>query len=290
MQFEKKNHHYVPQYWLRGFRDAENRLYKITNGVISGPVSTRSIMKEDWLYTLFDSHFNPSDNLENVLSNVEGEDARLFQRLNTVGYSPTEIDRDELCGLLALQACRHPDVLRRGNRLAKDLGALLANVHDLSLEQFRDGALTFGLSHEDVQDCYPVLLTRSREELSEELTELVALSPQSPSLPVQDALRAFPVVQKTIERMELIILDVLPPNAFVIGDTPLPQSDLASGFSVPLSKSLAVLAIPTGSAQSTLKRRPADPDEVAQINRTQYENSAETVAGPSASLLAALVA
>jgi hypothetical protein len=37
------------------------------------------------------------------------------------------------------------------------------------------------------------------------------------------------------------------PAALVLGDTPLPQSDLGRGFSVPLSRSLAVLAVPTGT-------------------------------------------
>jgi hypothetical protein len=74
----------------------------------------------------------------------------------------------------------------------------------------------------------------------------------------------------------------------VLGDTPIPQSDLCRGFSVPLSRSLAVLAVPASTPQAVLARCAASAAEVAAINRTQNENALEVVVGPSAALLAGL--
>jgi len=73
----------------------------------------------------------------------------------------------------------------------------------------------------------------------------------------------------------------------VLDDTPIPQSDLHRG-SVPLSRSLAALAVPASTPQAVLARRAASAAEVAAINRTQSENTLEVVVGPSAALLAGL--
>lgn len=48
-----------------------------------------------------------------------------------------------------------------------------------------------------------LLRGRPKQQLVTELAELIALSPQSAQLPEQDALRAFPLVEQAIQKMEL---------------------------------------------------------------------------------------
>ena len=80
MRFEKTNHHYVPQHWQRGFRGPNGHLYgKFHDGI--RVVSPRTIMQRNWLYTVFDDQWNPSDALEDALSAIEASDAELVQRL-----------------------------------------------------------------------------------------------------------------------------------------------------------------------------------------------------------------
>lgn len=287
MKFEKKNHHYVPQYWQRGFRGNGGHLYGRIGNVVK-PVSPRNIMQSDWLYTQFDDQWNPSDALEDAFAAVEAEDSKLFRRLHIPGYVVTTNDRDHLCAVLALQACRHPDVLGRGHRLSKELGVLLANAHALSLQQFQQGIAVFGVGSAEAHDCYLDLRLRTKEQLTTELAELIGLSPQSSQLPVHDAIRGMPKIEKAISLMDLCLLDAVPPESFVLGDTPLPQADLGRGFSISLSQSLALVAVPTGTLQSILGRRMASAADVSEINRTQYENAREVVIGPSAVLLANL--
>ena len=287
MKFEKTNHHYVPQYWQRGFRGPNGHLYgKFHDGI--RVVSPRTIMQRDWLYTVFDDQWNPSDTLEDALSVVEAKDAGLLQRLNSPGYAGTKGDRDHLCAMLALQASRHPDILGRGVRRSRELGMLLADVHALTLDEFKSQMAGFGVGAADAHDCYVILLGRTKQQLATELAELIALSPQSAQLPAQHALRAFPIVEEAIQKMELWLLDAPASAAYVLGDTPIPQSDLHRGFSVPLSRSLAVLAVPASTPQAALARRAVSVAEVAAINRTQNENALEVVVGPSAALLAGL--
>ena len=287
MSFEKQNHHYVPQYWLRGFRGTGGRLYGLFGQNIK-VVSTKSVMKRDFLYTIFDDQWNPSDALEDALSVTEAEYAKLFQRLHTPGYSTTTRDRDQLCEALALQASRHPDVLGRVHRLGKELGNLLANVHSMALDSFKREIANFGINESDAHDAYIALTMHSKEKLACELDELITLSPQSQQLPEQIALLAAPQITDAIKKLEISLLVANPSEAFVLGDTPIPQSDLSGGFSVPLSKSLAAQAIPTKTTQATIPRRAASADEVESTNRIQSENAAEVVVGPSAELLAKL--
>ena len=286
-KFEKKNHHYVPQFWQRGFRDSNDQLYARTGGDVS-IVSPKTIMQVDWLYTVFDSQWRPSDALEDLLSAIEGHDAQLLQRLNASGYIPTAHDEAQLCALLGLQASRHPDVLKRGHNLSREFGELLASVHDHSLESFQRLTAPQGINPVDAKNYYFTLKARTKEQLAEELADLLQLSPQSPQLPVQNAIRAAPQIEAAISCMQLSLLDATPPSAFVLGDTPLPQTDLSRGFSVPLSKSLSVIATPAGFTKLPMTRRVATQQEVDKINRTQFENAFDTVVGPSAALLKSL--
>ena len=288
LKFEKINHHYVPQHWQRGFRGANGHLYgKFRDGI--RVVSPRTIMQQDYLYTVFDDQWNPSDSLEDALSAAEAEDAKLFQRLHNPSYTSAANDRNHLCAVLALQATRHPDILRYGVKRSRELGEVLANAHDYSPADFKAQLSGFAVSEADAHDCYVVSRSRSKEQLAAELAELTGLSPQSSQLSEQDTLRAMPLVTQRFKQMELWLLDAPATEAFVLGDTPIPQSELQQGFTVPLSRSLAVLARPAQAVQTLLFRRNATVAEVRGINRTQSDNALHVVVGPSVALLAALV-
>lgn len=285
MAFEKDNHHFLPRFWLRGFRDANNVLYaRYRADAKAKVVGISNVMRGDWLYTIFDSQWNPSDDLENALSKIEGDDAKLFRRVCTSGVL-TANDRKGLCSALALQACRHPDVMKRGNRQAQELGNAFIEVYTLAEPEFAARLSEFGITASDAITIRQQLLTKSHDELTCELTELKSLSPQDHQLPEQLALLADTQVEKAISRMELTLLDAPPGNFFVLGDTPLPQSELARGFEVPLSKKMALQARPSATPQTQVLRRPALPNEVATINRTQWNNSVDVTVGPSKLLL-----
>ena len=105
---------------------------------------------------------------------------------DTPGYITTNNDRNELCAVLGLQASRHPDVLGRSLRLAKEVAALFADAPILSLEEFQRRSAPFGLGAADAQNYYVALRSRTKEQLFAELAELNTLSPQSPKLPTQE--------------------------------------------------------------------------------------------------------
>jgi hypothetical protein len=289
MTFEKKNHHFVPQFWLRRFADANGAIHS-RKGQKVKVVGSNRIMQTDWGYTVFDSNWNPSDILENTLSILEGRIALQFDKLCQLGTVPTESDRIALCDFLALQACRHPDILRRGHFRAKELGETLALAHSFnSLDDFTVAVSKFGMSSQDAREAYQLLMTRSPEQLSREFMEVDALSPQDSKLPEQDALLAKSQIAASLKLMDFALLDAPSGNTFILGDTPLPQDDLSRGFSVPLSKSVAVKTTPSASRKGAITRRQATAIEVKAINQIQWENSLNLVIGADIQLLKSLV-
>jgi hypothetical protein len=74
MAAKKRNQHYVPKSWIKRFAGANGRIYA-SDGQKVRPVSAGKIMSQDWLYTVFDNTWQPSDALEDELSKDEGRAA-----------------------------------------------------------------------------------------------------------------------------------------------------------------------------------------------------------------------
>lgn len=245
-------------------------------------------MQENWLYTIFDIHWNPSDSLEDSLSVDEATAAALFRRIKTHGSATTTADRDELCSVLALQACRHPDIMHLGHRRAKELGVAIASANSLTSSAFTNLMATFCISPSDALAIYSLMVAKLPEQLAQELDELNKLSPQDPRLPEQDALRATPIICAQLQEMEFTLLDAPLGKEFVLGDTPLPQDHLSHQFSVPISKLVAVFARPATTPQAIMTRQTATQAEVDAVNKTQWDNSLHIVVGSSKAVLATL--
>jgi hypothetical protein len=282
MAIKKHNQHYVPRSWIKRFAGANGVLHA-WDGQKIRPISASRIMSQNWLYTVFDNTWQGSDALEDELSKVEGKAAGLIKRISNKKYSVKPADREQLGKFLALQACRHPDVMNRGYRRARELGALIESAPTFpNAQAFALKAASFGIPSSAADEMFKYLKAVDPVRLRRELDDLNNLSEQDPQLPIQDALRATPQIAQALSRMTFTLLDAPPGSAFILGDTPLPQEHLGQGFTVPLSKSLALEAMPGNSSQTTMARRVATAAEVAAVNRTQWENSLHLVVGPSA--------
>jgi hypothetical protein len=283
----KRNHHYVPRFWQRGFSDSSNFLYGRIDGKVRR-VSPAKIMQKDYLYTVFDDQWVASDAVEDALAKTEGSIARLFKRLGNASSIVTPTDRTELCSALALQACRHPDILGRGYRLARELGALLAEAHNYSEQDFIVEMAKFGLGPTESSETYRMAIATPIEQLADELSELRALPQFDHRLPSQDALSAQSSISTQIEDMDIVILDAPGGSTYVLGDTPMPQHDLTNGFTVPISSSTAISAKARTTQQGTTSRRIATVSEVGSINQEQWARTLYVIIGPDPNTLTAL--
>jgi hypothetical protein len=127
----KRNHHYVPQFWQRLFANAAGIVYA-REGSSVRQASTKNLMSADWIYTVFDSNWLASDSIEDSLSQAESAAAQACRTLIASTLPPTGAVQDQLRRFTALQACRHPDIMGRGYRRARDLGEVLVKAHSLT--------------------------------------------------------------------------------------------------------------------------------------------------------------
>lgn len=286
---KKQNQHIVPRFWQGRFAGTSGHIYARYR-VGSDPTGRRaggarqagagSLMSEDWTYTVFDRWWRPSDAVENELSKLEGRLSRAVATLDATGTVPDLALTWELCLFVGLAACRTPEVMARSHRRLKALALALSEaVGAESFERFRDEISSrFGvmLSESD----YAALRARPGSSLTDTAQAIGAMSPQNPVLPEQLALTGVETVAMQVGEMTLELLDAPAPHHFILGDTPLADWDLAKGFVLPLSRSLALNATQRTGAWSLPTRRSATAAEVADSNRLQHAHARDVVIGP----------
>ena len=284
----KRNHHYVPQFWQKCFMDATGILYAREGSAVK-QASPKHLMSADWIYTAFDTNWLASDTIEDSLSKAESAAAVACRSLVTSPSAPVASTQLVLRQFVALQACRHPDILGRGHRRTKDLGAVLVKAHSLTQLEFINAMASFGVDALDAQSMFKQLRTKSHRELEAEFVELESLNPHDHQLPHTDALQAQSQIEALLVTMDLLVLDAAPPVEFVLGDTPLPQSDLRLGFTVPIARTVALRFQPAqNSGSPTCTRRAATSAEVGASNQWQFNNALKTTIGADSALLSAL--
>jgi hypothetical protein len=290
----KKNQHFVPRFWQERFAGSNGRIFARYR-IGSDPTGRRaegarqanvgSTMSQDWTYTVFDRWWRPSDVLENELSKLEGRLSFMVSALDPLGTIPDKNQTWELCRFVGLAACRTPETMARFHNRVKELALALSDVGGAeSFEHFRDEMWTrFGMVL--TEDEYGVLRQRPTSTLANTAQAINKMSPQNPVLPAQLALIGIDTVAGQVNQMTLELLDAPATHHFILRDTPLPNWDLAQGFIVPLSSSLALRAIPRTNALELPTRRTATADEVTDINVGQYAQARDVVIGPDATYL-----
>jgi hypothetical protein len=285
----KKNQHYVPQFWLRRFAGPAGQLLGLKNGVFQHQVGANNVMSDDWIYTIFDSWWRPSDQIEDDLGLIDGEADRLFTELHANKNNPSNERWEELCTFLALAACRHVDTMMRGHERGKEMALVIADASSYANEAafLADVKARFGCDFPP--GLWAVLKAKGQEALFDEAEEVFDLQPYDPKMPVQLSLLATDLVTNVIGVQDLWLLDAPTGSAYVLGDHPVPVRLLSRGFDVPLSARLAFQATPTASGRiGGLGRRDATPAEVDEINRRQVARATSVVVGPDRALLESL--
>lgn len=297
VDFRKRNQHYVPQFWQREFKDACGHLY-VRYSLGADPrserdskrgtafeESTKNIFTDDYTYTVMDASFRPTDALEDALAAEEGRLKQAHDQILSASDSITSELRGMFCRSIALTACRHPHVMRRFHHRQQDLALAYAEIHRLDRSTFDANLRTFGIVVTD--DEYEQLKASPEEGLIRTAVGLTELTPNDPSFPEQDALAGVKLCAQSLSLMEITILESPGSPFFIIGDTPIRDSGLATGFIVPLSKTAAVKFSPSQGGHS-FSRRTASASEVGAINQEQYNNSVTHVIGPDPTYLDSL--
>jgi hypothetical protein len=247
-------------------------------------------MAVDYLYTTYNARFSGSDELEDQLSRIEAIQAQSLEQICQIGNPVGADTQHDLAAILALQTLRHPDVLAWGRRRALRFAELALRIkRSMGLDEFL-ALVAPSLDEEDPTSLYQEIKSRTEAELEAELADIKALSPQDPGLAETDTLSAIMNVSASLRQFNMRVLDI-PDQAgsFVLSDTPIPQDQLAKGFTVPLSRRVAIAAsqAPRGE-RARLERVFADAEEIAFVNQAQWNRHARLIVGESREALLAL--
>lgn len=281
---EKPNQHYVPRWWLRDFAGQNGALYAL-NGTKAAPVDVGKIMSGDWIYTVFDEWWRPSDILEDALATIEGGASRVFRSL--VVCSPSDDDWDAVIWFMALCVCRHPETMTRGHELGKAFGVYLCAVDDYPDEDafLAAGQTSFGVDLGS--DVFKLMKSITIEQREFSALTLIDMLPQDPRLPQTDALLATREVDEVLKAMDCRLLRAPGGQSYVFGDRPFPPKDLLLGFTVPMSKDLALEFSPANSTPQRLMAN-ASAADVQSINEDQAARARAVLVGSHRAQLEAL--
>ncbi|QDG93266.1 DUF4238 domain-containing protein [Rhizobium sp. NIBRBAC000502774] len=283
-KFEKRNHHIVPQFWQRHFRDADQKLFKTSSGkiVVGSPKST---MSEDYMYLAFDDGWRPTDAVEDQLCQWESIASELIAEI----LPPKKVLSDEewssLCIWIGISTSRHPNVLDKYKPTTVKFALELATAHDFAdYSAFRDHLTKKFGSSVSVEE-YDLILTKSADELLAEVEFIRDMSKYDPKLPQTDALFANFTVAICVNGLDLTLIDTTPDQDFILGNNPLPNTDLSRGFSVPLSRHVALIAqVPADPSNPTKTRRAATASDIDNVNGEQARRSVRAIASSKAIL------
>lgn len=285
---KKVNHHYIPRHWLRRFRGDDGQLW-VREGDDIRVRRVGAIMAADYLYTTYDARFSGSDNLEDELSRIESTQsqslAKICRQAEPVGSGTSH----DLAAIIALQVLRHPDVMAWGRKRALRFAELALKIKSMSLVEFLEKvAPTLDEAHPEF--LYEEIQSRSEVDLEIELASIKALSPQAPELAETDTLSALTRLCASLRQFHMRVLDIRDGDgSFVLADTPVPQDQLANGFTVPLSKRVAVAAWRAPKAElPKIERAWAEMDEITLVNQAQWNRHARLIVGESREALLAL--
>jgi len=196
------------------------------------------------------------------------------------------VDQITLRHFICFSALRHPDVLRSGHRLIGRLTEVLSNVNGLTEDQFKQQIVRFGVNEIDATWAFHFLSTFHEDDLQAQVEDIQSRTGNDPDLPSQMA-----ICSEAVERVffmlikhKITVLDCPAHLDFILGDTPFPAT-LYPGFVIPLGKKIALEWKPSNDSLDPWTRRTASDAEVQQINRTQADNAARLIIGPSAQVL-----
>jgi hypothetical protein len=240
----------------------------------------------DWRLDVypFDGWWRPADKLEDALSVFEGEAATVMVAVDDVSSTLSPLLKEKLSEVIAVSGCRLPWVMRRGHQRMKELAAAFASIVDCkdNRQFIQDIRNRFGVDLSEA-DCSS-LRSRPDGDLEATARALNEISPQNPAFAEQQVLQGARPIAAILRTMDFTLLDA-PAESLVLSDTPMPDSEVASGFLLPLSHRLMLSAEPAAGPSAIFGRRAATPAEVEASNRFQFDSLLDIVIGPDKDVL-----
>jgi len=272
-----REHHFVPQSWIRRFVDSDGQLYGYDReGGSVRAFSSKQIMKIRDLYTL-DPDGIDDTSIETIdLQQVDDEGARTMSAI--LDGDRSLAIKERMAAFLAVQIMRDPQ------RLADYAPLVQAFLHLLFIEahlstDFAEFQTVFGdlvtrAEYDHLQGLGPQQAAMAVAELQIALKKKGGLA----EVPFTDIIRAAggrELLTQTLLVMEWTLITA-PAHSFVLGDQGVlfEKGELGDRFAAPLSSGAALLlSLAKGTPPAEIASRPARSHEPDNFN---FESAART--------------
>jgi hypothetical protein len=283
-----KNHHVVPVGWQRKFASPNEvgPFYKnVLTGGLTGAIGPGQKMSERYANIVFDERYRPTDSLEDRLGKIETKALPALDRLISTSSLDHE-GRVDIAYLLAIQACRYPELFER--RL--DLGRMLA-IAIKDAAGLPDAAAMNRMLQEKgylpganfTPADFVRLTNASPEQLAEQVDQVLSAHGYehfyNPHLVVDAAL---PIAGNLLG-LEWQLLKSDEP-AFILSDRPMPYKIEDDGFSLGMTANfgLKVQRPAAKVSDGPIVARAAKRAEIDAINHDVRSRAREWICGPRA--------
>lgn len=279
MTDKPRKHHFVPQFWIRRFTDADGKLwsYDLKSGRISER-SSKQLMQIFNLYTVQPSGADDTT-LETVdLNKIDAEGSAIFDRI--LRGDLTQSAKEEFASFLAAQVLRDPDVVTSYNPRAQELTLSILDAFDApDFDAFRQRwEAQFpgtSISEAEFQHIHSLGL-RGAENALELIITALDDSQGLPELPFTDVVRSPD--SRSIVRDRLLALDWTlktdSTDRFVLGDTGvLYDKGAMQRLLVPLSRGAALFLTQSDNPKTEISLVTTAGYDVANLN---FESAARS--------------
>lgn len=272
------NHHYIPQFYLKGFSQNNATLLTLYNLVDKKFVtrSARTTMSVDHLYSTIDDEGNFDVSIELFLGSLESATKPAFEKLEA-GLFFTVGEYIAFLFFVAYLHVRIPGRLQQINELHSKIATFIA-------ASIPEGGVDIPFFHNGVESRFDV----TREELDAAKKgdkNAVLASMQSAATGIADLLRGFgTVVYKiTNENDAFITTDnavlLIPPPSWIPG-MPLGFSTNGVEIIVPISQKICVIFVkPIYPEEPGLVYGDATYEDVQNINKLMAHHGVEYIIG-----------
>jgi hypothetical protein len=288
----KRVHHVVPASWQRRFflfafgaRDSAGYYKDIVAGRCLGPEGPGEKMAEEYVNLVFDDVGQPSNLLEDRIGSYENKAIPALDRM-VASKQIDPRDRVDLAFLIALQACRYPELFHQRLDLARYLAIALGDIDGvknaselnerLQDSQILPGAVLSDADFQSLKSSSP----KQREQTVNHILEAHGYEGfMTPGLVIDGAL---PVAEHIIAQ-KWDLLETKTPS-FLLSDRPVPARKLGNEFSVPLTDCFALRIsnslVPTTDT-TVASSRPAAQTEIDELNRATRDRAVRWICGPA---------
>jgi len=281
-----RNHHFVPQFWIKKFASADKHLWGYDwEGDSVNQRSSRAVMQIFNLYTMQPSGLDDTSTETDELGKVDSQGAIVLDRV--LGGDRNESAKTQLATFFAAQIMRDPASLSSYAPKAQEFALHLLDAvkaddfirYSAYLEKLFPGASITEAEYEHIRKLGP----QGAEQALDLIIKALDAKGGIPELPFTDLVNEASgrdMIYRGLLAMDWEIKTDAG-DGYVLGDAAVlfDKGDFRNGLRIPLSKGAALYLTPSAMPASGISSSSAQPFEVDGLNNESAARARKWLVG-----------